>query len=140
MIDGMPVPSWNFGLAWIAFALALAVHVWDEAAHDFLALYNPNALAIRRRLHVPIPVFTFRVWLTGLLVGVSLLLLFSPLAFDGVHWIRIVAIPLAILVGLFNAFLHIGGSFVYRRPLAGILSSPLLLAAGAWLLCACHPL
>lgn len=125
---------WNFGLAWIAFALAVALHVADEARHDFLALYNPNARAIRRRLHLPIPVFTFRGWLTGLITGVCLLLLLSPLAFHGAHWIRIVALPLGILVGMFNGLLHIGGSLLYRRRLAGLLSSPVLLAAGAWLL------
>lgn len=127
-------PDWNFGFAWIAFALAVAVHVADEARHDFLATYNPNALAIRRRLHIPIPVFTFRVWLGTLIAGIALLLLLSPFAFHGAHWIRIVALPLAILVGVFNAFLHIGASIRYHRWMAGILSAPLLLATGTWLL------
>jgi hypothetical protein len=128
---------WNFGLAWIAFAFAFAValHVADEARHDFLATYNPSALAIRRRLHIPFPpVFTFRAWLSGLIAGVCLLLLLSPFALHGAHWIRIVALPLAILVGIGNACLHIGGSLLYRRWMAGILSSPALLIAGTWLL------
>jgi hypothetical protein len=132
---------WNFGLAWIAFAIAVALHVADEARHDFLAIYNPNALAIRRRLHMPFPpVFTLRSFLGLLLGGVCLLLLLSPLAFHGVHWIRIVALPLAILIGIGNACLHIGASIVYRRWMAGILSSPALLIAGGWLLWSCHPL
>jgi len=126
---------WNLGLAWIAFAIAVALHVADEAAHDFLATYNPTAQAIRRRLHIPFPpVFTFRIWLSGLIVGICLLLALSPLAFHGVHWIRIAALVLAILVGIGNALLHIGGSLLYRRWMAGILSSPLLLIAGGWLL------
>jgi hypothetical protein len=125
----------NFGFAWVAFAVALALHVADEAAHDFLSLYNPNALAIRRRLHIPFPpVFTFRTWLGGLIAGILLLLFLSPAAFHGVHWIRIVALPLAILAGLANAAVHFIGSLAYRRPLAGLLSSPLLLVAGSWLL------
>jgi hypothetical protein len=129
---------WNFGLAWIAFAIAVALHVADEARHDFLATYNPNALAIRRRLHIPFPpVFTFRAWLSGLIAGVCLLLLLSPFALHGAHWIRIVALPLAILVGIGNACLHIGGSLLYRRWMAGILSSPALLIAGTWLLRSC---
>ena len=33
-----------------------------------------------------------------------------------------------------NAFIHIGGSLLYRRWMAGILSSPLLLLTGGWLL------
>jgi hypothetical protein len=129
---------WNFGLSWIAFALAVALHVADEARHDFLATYNPNAQAIRRRLHIPFPpVFTFRVWLSGLIAGVCLLLLLSLFAFHGAHWIRIVALPLAILVGIGNGCLHIGASLYYRRWMAGILSSPVLLVTGTWLLWSC---
>jgi hypothetical protein len=127
--------DWNFGLAWIAFALAVALHVTDEARHDFLATYNPTALAIRRRLHLPFPpVFTLRVWLGGLIAGICLLLLLSPFALHGAHWIRIVALPLAILVGIANGLGHIGGSIYYRRWMAGIQSSPVLLIVGAWLL------
>lgn len=125
---------WNFGLAWIAFALAVALHVADEASHDFLALYNPNARAIRARLHLPVPVFTFRGWLTGLIAGIALLLLLSPLAFHGAHWVRVTALPLAILVGIFNGLLHIVGSLFYRKKLAGVVTAPVLLAAGTWLL------
>jgi hypothetical protein len=125
---------WNFGLAWIAFALAVALHVADEASHDFLALYNPNARAIRAKLHLPVPVFTFRGWLTGLIAGIALLLLLSPLAFHGAHWVRVTALPLAILVGIFNGLLHIVGSLFYRKKLAGVLTAPVLLAAGTWLL------
>lgn len=126
---------WNFGLAWIAFALAVALHVADEARHDFLATYNPNALAIRRRLHIPFPpVFTFRTWLRNLIGGICLLLLLSPFAFRGEAWIRVVAVVLAVLIGIGNACLHIGASLLYRRWMAGILSSPALLLAGTWLL------
>lgn len=133
-------PSWNFGLAWIAFAIAVALHVADEAAHDFLASYNPNALAIRRRSHIPFPpVFTFRVWLSGLIVGVCPLLALSPLAFRSAHWIRIIALVLALVIGIGNALLHVGSSILYRRWMAGILTSPVLLVAGGWLLWSCIP-
>ena len=133
MFDG--TLYWNFGLAWIAFALAVALHVADEARHDFLATYNPNAIAIRRRLHIPFPpVFTFRAWLGGLVAGVCLLLLLSPFALQGAHWIRIVALPLAVLVGIGNGLLHLGSSVYYRRWMAGVASSPVLLVTGTWLL------
>lgn len=127
---------WNFGLSWIAFALAVALHVADEARHDFLATYNPNAIAIRRRLHISFfpPVFTFRTWLTGLIAGVCLLLLLSPFALHGAQWIRWIALPLAIVIGIGNGLGHIGGSLYYRKWMAGILSSPVLLIAGSWLL------
>lgn len=126
---------WQFGVAWIAFALAVALHVSDEANHDFLATYNPNARAIRRHLHLPFPpVFTFRAWLGGLVGGIFILLLLSPLAFMGERWIMIVAFPLSVLVGIGNACVHIFGSMLYRRWLPGVLSSPVLLIAGGWLL------
>jgi hypothetical protein len=61
----------------------------------------------------------------------------SLFAFHGAHWIRIVALPLGILVGIGNGCLHIGASLFYRRWMAGILSSPVLLVAGVWLLWSC---
>ncbi len=125
---------WNFGLAWTAFALAVALHVADEAKHGFLAVYNPNARAIRRRLHLPVPIFTLRSFLTSLIASICMLLLLSPLAFRGTHWMRVLALPLAILVGIGNALLHVGSSLLYRRKMPGVLSSPVLLAAGTWLL------
>ena len=132
--------AWKFGLAWIAFALALAVHVADEATHDFLAVYNPNALALRRRLHLPFPpVFSLRSFLVSLGIAIGLLFLLSPFALHNAHWIRVIALVLAILVGLGNACLHIGASLLYRRWMAGVYSSPLLLAAGGWLLWSAWP-
>ena len=125
---------WSFGPAWIAFALAVALHVADEANHDFLAVYNPNARLIRQRLHLPVPVFTFRSWLASLVLGICVLLLLSPLAFRGTHWMRVAAWPLGILVGIGNALLHVGSSLLYRRKMAGVLTSPVLLVTGSWLL------
>ena len=68
----------------------------DEATHDFLGVYNSNALAIRRRIDLPIPVFTLRGFIATLSGAVILLLLLAPLAFHGVHWIRVATIPVAI--------------------------------------------
>jgi hypothetical protein len=45
-----------------------------------------------------------------------------------------VALPLAILIGIGNGLGHIGGSIYYRRWMAGIQSSPVLLVVGTWLL------
>jgi hypothetical protein len=55
----------SFGLPWLAVNAAFALHVLDEATSDFLAWYNPRALAIRRALGgFPFPpTFTFRPWL-----------------------------------------------------------------------------
>lgn len=57
----------RFGLAWLALAAALALHVADEAHADFLSVYNPTVLAIRERIPwIPLPTFTFGAWITGL--------------------------------------------------------------------------
>jgi hypothetical protein len=125
----------RFGYAWIIFALALAVHVLDEATHDFLSFYNPSVQAIRARLpFLRLPTFTFRVWLAGLVAGIVLLLCISPLAFRGARWMRMVAVPLAIVVGVFNASLHMLSSVYYHRWMPGVYSSPLLLMAALLLL------
>ena len=124
-----------FGIAWVAFALAAAVHVWDEAKHNFLATYNPSVRAIRSRLpFLPLPTFTFRVWLGLLIAGIIVLLSLSPLAFGGSYWLRLVSRPLAIVVGVLNAALHLGSSVYFRRWMPGVYSSPLLLVAAVYLL------
>ncbi len=128
-------PNQCFGIAWVAFALALAVHVADEATHDFLSTYNPSVRAIRARLpFLPLPTFTFPVWLTLLTAGILLLLCLSPLAFRGTSWLRIASRPLSILVGVLNAALHISSSIYFHRWMPGVHSSPLLLIAAAFLL------
>lgn len=125
----------RFGMAWVAFALAVAVHVADEAAHDFLSTYNPSVRAIRARLpFLPLPTFTFRVWLALLTTAIFLALCLSPLAFRGNSWLRIASRPLGILVGILNAALHIGSSIYFHRWMPGVYSSPLLLAAAIFLL------
>jgi len=124
-----------FGTAWVTFALAVAVHVTDEATHDFLSTYNPRVLAIRARFpFLPLPTFSFRVWLTMLIVGILLLFCLSPLAFRGASWLRIVAWPLGVLVGVCNAAGHIGSSIYLHRWMPGVYSSPFLLAAAVFLL------
>lgn len=125
----------RFGTAWLGFAAALAVRVTDEATHDFLSTYNPAALAIRARLpFLPLPTFTFSDWLGELLAGIALLLCVSPLAFRGARWLRRAALPLAIVVGVFNASLHMASSVYYGRWMPGVYSSPLLLVAALFLL------
>ena len=124
----------TFGWAWLAATSALAVHVVDEATHDFLAWYNPRALRIRRVLGgLPFPpTFTFLPWLLGLIAGILLLGALTPYAYAGRLWMRPAAYVLAgILFG--NGLVHVAGSVLARRPVPGVLSAPLLLAAGGWL-------
>lgn len=122
------------GWAWVALSLALAVHVTDEALTGFLSVYNPAAAAIRRYVpFLPLPVFTFRVWLAGLIVAAILLLVLSSFAFRGARWTRLLSYPFAVLM-LFNGLGHLIGSFYLRQPMPGVYSAPLLLAGSVWLI------
>ena len=122
------------GWPWVALTLALAVHVADEAATDFLSVYNPTVLEIRRRFpFLPLPLFTFDVWLTGLIAAVILLLALSRFAFRGARWMR----PASYVFGMFmmgNGLLHIAGSVYMGRLMPGVYSAPLLLGGSVWLL------
>jgi hypothetical protein len=130
-----PIADRRFGYAWLGFAVALAVHVTDEATHDFLSTYNASVEAIRERLSfLPLPTFTFGVWLGGLFAGIALLFCFAPYAFRGVRWLRRAAVPLAIVIGICNACLHLASSIYYQRWMPGVYSSPLLLTAALFLL------
>jgi hypothetical protein len=135
-MQALPMPNASFGRAWMALALALGLHVADEALHDFLSVYNPTVFAIRQRLPwLPLPTFTFRVWLTGLILAVLLLLCLYPLALRRTRWVVLAAYPLGVLM-TFNALQHFAGSLYLGRALPGVYSSPVLLAASLWLLAA----
>jgi hypothetical protein len=123
----------RFGVAWVLLCIALAVHVVDEAATDFLSVYNPTVQAIRKRFpFLPLPVFSFRVWLTGLCVAILLAFCLSPFAFAGRCFVIGVSFPLAVLM-FGNALGHIGASVYQRRIVSGSYSAPLLLFAAAYL-------
>jgi hypothetical protein len=129
-----PRTGLGWGPSWVALALALALHVWDEATHDFLALYNPLVASIRDRLpFLPLPTFTFRVWLTGLVAGILIMLATSVFAFRGVRWFRPVSFALALIM-IINGLMHAVGSVYYAEPIPGLYSSPVLVAASLWLL------
>jgi hypothetical protein len=126
--------TFRFGAAWVALSLSVAIHVADEALNGFLEVYNPIVTSIRGRLpFLPIPTFTFEVWLVGLILGVCLLLALSVFAFRGPRWL----IPLSYILGflmLMNGLIHLSGTVYLRRPMPGVYSSPLLLASATYLL------
>lgn len=134
----MPSPvDRRFGFAWVGFGLAVAIHVLDEATHDFLAFYTPNARAIRARFpFLPLPAFTFESWLTSLAIAIAIFLCLSPFAFRGMRWARFVAFPVSIVVGTLNACGHMLSSIYYHRWMPGVYSSPLLLLAAGFLISA----
>jgi hypothetical protein len=124
----------NYGRAWVALCLALALHVTDEALTDFLSVYNPTVRAIRQRLpFLPLPTFTFRVWLTGLILAIILLLALSRFAFRQARWMVPVAYVFGVLM-IANGLQHIAGSIYLGRLMPGVYSAPVLLLCSIYLL------
>lgn len=122
------------GIAWLLLTLMLGAHVADEALTGFLDVYNPVAREIRSVLPLlPLPTFTFGVWISGLLLAVTGLLLITPYAFRKARWVAPVSLAFGCLM-LVNALIHLGGSALAGRPLPGIVSSPFLAAASLFLL------
>ena len=134
MKSGSSDPVAAFGFAWIAAVGALAIHVADEATHDFLSWYNPQALRIRGLMHgIPFPpTFTFWPWLMALGAGIALLAALTAAAFAGASWMRPAAYALS-AIHLLNGTGHLVGALLARRAVPGVLSAPLLLAASIWL-------
>lgn len=128
-------PNRRFGVCWLFFGYTLALHVLDEAGHNFLSVYIPNALAIRRALpFLPVPVFTFQSWIGSLALALAIWLALTPLAFRGVKWLRMLAIPVAVLAGIGNALGHLLSSIYLGRFMPGVYSAPLILLSGTLLL------
>jgi hypothetical protein len=124
----------HFGWPWIALCLALALHVFDEALHDFLSVYNPVVEAIRHTIpFLPLPTFVFRTWLGGLLAAILLLLALSPYAFRNSQKLVLPAKIIGVLM-TGNALVHIIGSVYLGRWMPGVYSSPILLFASLYLL------
>jgi len=124
----------HFGISWVVLCLVLAVHVADEAVNGFLTVYNPLVRTIKEHLpFLPLPEFTFEVWLGGLILGLLILLLLSPLAFRQVKWLRYFSYIFGILM-IFNGIIHFAGSIYLGRPMPGVYSSPFLIASSIYLL------
>jgi len=123
-------------IAWLLLTIALAGHVLDEALTDFLSFYNPTVESIRESVPwFPMSTLDFETWITGLVIGVLVLLALTPLAGRGLAWMR----GLSYLYGGFmalNGLAHLGLSVTLGRWMPGVISSPFLLAAAAFLLVA----
>lgn len=132
--------SVRLGRAWIFLALAIAIHVLDEALTHFLSVYNPTVLALQQKFpYLPLPTFGFGPWLSGLGIAIVLMLVLAPFAFRGARWIRPVFYVLVVIM-IANAAGHTAGtvfgrtvsSVHFQRPMPGFYSSPLLLAASIY--------
>jgi hypothetical protein len=123
-------------MAWLALCAALGVHVLDEATTGFLELWNPTVSRIRESAPwFPLPTFEFAEWISGLIVGIAILFALSYFVFQGARWIRPFAYGFAALM-IGNGLGHIAASVYLARPAPGVLSAPLLLAAGGALFAA----
>ena len=124
----------HLGPAWVTLCIAFGIHVVDEALTDFLSVYNPMVRAIRARFPLlPLPTFTFRVWLTGLMLAVVVLASLTPFAFRGAGWMRPVALAFGLIMAG-NGLLHLVASVYLRKVMPGTYSAPLILAAAIYLL------
>jgi len=132
-VEPITQESFRFGVAWLLLSVALTLHVIDEALTDFLSVYNPAVQAIRKRVpFIPLPIFTFRVWLAGLCLGIVLAFCFSYMAFRGAHLAIVIAYPVAVLM-FANGVGHLAASLYRRRFMPGVYSSPFLVVASAYL-------
>jgi hypothetical protein len=115
---------------------ALAIHVVDEALTDFLGVYNPAVLALRERHpSLPLPTFTFDIWLSLLIFAVVVLVAVSYFVWKGRWAMRPISYAFAGFM-LANGLLHIAGSFYMQQLMPGVYSSPLLLIASIALIAA----
>jgi hypothetical protein len=122
------------GYAWVWLTVALAIHVTDEASNDFLSVYNPivNKL-VSKYPYLPLPTFTFSLWITGLIIAIAALFALSLAVFHGKKF----TIYFSFFYGglmLLNGLTHIAGSFALGRVLPGTWSAPLLIIASLYLL------
>jgi hypothetical protein len=131
----------SFGTPWLLLCLGFVMHVWDEAAHDFLSYYNSTVLALyghfswfpRMDMHV-------RTWLAALLVANLVLLVLTPWAYRNARWLRPLAYVFAgiqLLNGTGHVLAAIRGRTVpsvqFEGPAPGVYTAPLLVALAAYL-------
>lgn len=128
----LPRPEFKLLVSWLLLCAVIALHVVDEATHNFLAVYNPSVMALRERVHwLPLPVFSFRTWITGLVIAIALLFSLSPFVSRDVRWIRPFVYVVCFLT-IANALNHTAGTILGRtvasvhfpRPMPGFYSSP----------------
>lgn len=123
----------HLGYAWLALTLAFAIHIIEEADHDFVAIYQPLTAALNERLPIlTLPNIAFTLWLAALAAVVVALLALSPLAFRGGRWIRRTAYVYAALMAA-NAIVHFVSMLQVVNVQPGSWTAMLLLVTAAML-------
>jgi hypothetical protein len=136
-----PALRGGFGFAWLLLCLAFALHVWDEAVHDFLSYYNATALTLYGHFSwFPRLDMTFGEWITGALVAIVICFALTPFAFRNARWLRPLAYLFALLLflsGTGHLLAQILGGTVpsvhFEGTSPGLYTAPLLLAASGYL-------
>jgi hypothetical protein len=131
----------SFGAAWLFLTVAVGLHIWDEAAHQFLSYYNATVLALYAHFGgFPRLGMEFRTWLGGLLLGNLALLASTPLAFRNARWLRpagyfIAAVAFLECLGqvLLTIRGHTSDSVQFEGVSPGFCTAPLLLISSAYL-------
>ena len=132
----------RLALAWLLLVATVSVHVYDEARHGFLAIYNPTVSRIRERFPLlRFPVFTYRRWMIQLVAAIALAVLLTPLSVHLPQVFRPIA-AIAAVAMILNGLSHLVGTMLghtFRdiripRPMPGTWSSPAMIAAAVYLL------
>ena len=123
----------RWGNSWLLLCGALGLHVIDEALNDFLSFYNPTVEKITETLSfLPLPTFTFNMWISLLITAIMLLILLSKFAYSGKTWMRPLSYIFSVIM-IANGLIHLGGSLVTGEILPGSYSSPILIACAFYL-------
>jgi hypothetical protein len=117
------------------------MHVWDEAARDFLSYYNSTVLPLYGHFSwFPRMDMQFRSWLTARLVANLVLLGLTLWAYQNARWLRPLAYVFAglqLLNGTGHILAAIRGRTVssvqFEGPAPGVYTAPLLVAFAAYL-------
>jgi len=132
----------NWGIAWLLLCLSFAANILDDALNDFLGYYNATVLTLYGHFSwFPRVDLSFRQWLVGATVAEAVLLLLTPLAFRNSLFLRPIAYIFSTIMlldgcGSILATVrgHTVGSVHFTGMAPGTYSSPVLLAASAYLL------
>jgi hypothetical protein len=131
----------NFGLAWFFFSVVFALHIWDEAVHDFTGYYNSTVLTIYGHFSwFPRIDLGYRTWLTTHVLANLFLFSLTPFAFRNARWLRPLAYAatcFGLAIGIGHVLVTIRGytvpSVVFEGVSPGFYTSPLLLMSTAYL-------
>jgi hypothetical protein len=118
----------KLSVAWLLFVLSLLLHIIDEAVNNFLDFFNPMVLKIKEQISfIPLPVFTFNLWISGLILAIIILLLITFFVYNRTRFLFPLIKIFATLM-IINGLAHIIGSVYFDKILPGFISSPILIA------------